>query len=326
MLSAPLRIGVAGAGHFGRYHALKAAAGPRAKLVGVHDPDTERARTVGWEAGAPDLDFLALLAACDAADRRRPRRGASRTRRRRAARRQARAGGEADRRHTGPGRRPRRPGSRAQPGASGRPSGAVLRRARRARRPHRCAALYRGHPHRAVQAAWHRRVGHPRPDDPRPRSGAVAGGQPDRACRCGRRGRRQRARGHRQRPHPLRQRRGGDDHRQPYRGAHRAAHAHLRPRRLHRRGFRQPPAHAWSRAIAAGRCLAWTASASRKSPGRTTTRSRQSMRRSSPRCWMARRWWWMPSAGRRALAAALAVADAMQAARRRMVASGLLPG
>ena len=61
-----LRIGVAGAGHFGRYHALKAAASPRASLVGVHDIDAERARTVGWEAGAPDLDFPALLEACDA--------------------------------------------------------------------------------------------------------------------------------------------------------------------------------------------------------------------------------------------------------------------
>jgi predicted dehydrogenase len=63
---APIRIGIAGAGHFGRYHALKVAASDRARLVGVHDIDTERARTVGWEAGAPDLDFSDLLAACDA--------------------------------------------------------------------------------------------------------------------------------------------------------------------------------------------------------------------------------------------------------------------
>jgi predicted dehydrogenase len=61
-----LRIGIAGAGHFGRYHALKVAESTRAELVGVHDPDTERAKTVGWEAGAPDLDFAGLLAACDA--------------------------------------------------------------------------------------------------------------------------------------------------------------------------------------------------------------------------------------------------------------------
>jgi len=66
MPSAPLRVGIAGAGHFGRYHALKVAAEPRAKLVGIHDIDIERARTVGWEAGAPEMDLGALLAACDA--------------------------------------------------------------------------------------------------------------------------------------------------------------------------------------------------------------------------------------------------------------------
>ena len=61
-----LRIGVAGAGHFGRYHALKVAASDRATLVGVHDLHDERAKTVGWEAGAPDLPFDALLASADA--------------------------------------------------------------------------------------------------------------------------------------------------------------------------------------------------------------------------------------------------------------------
>ncbi len=61
-----LRIGVAGAGHFGRYHALKVAASGRARLVGVYDPDTERAKTVGWEAGAPDMPLDALLAGIDA--------------------------------------------------------------------------------------------------------------------------------------------------------------------------------------------------------------------------------------------------------------------
>jgi predicted dehydrogenase len=35
-----LRIGIAGAGHFGRYHALKVAASPRARLAGIYDPDT----------------------------------------------------------------------------------------------------------------------------------------------------------------------------------------------------------------------------------------------------------------------------------------------
>ena len=66
MSSTRLRIGLAGAGHYGRYHALKVAASQRAQLVGVHDPDPERAKTVGWEAGAPDMDFASLLAACDA--------------------------------------------------------------------------------------------------------------------------------------------------------------------------------------------------------------------------------------------------------------------
>lgn len=66
MPSTRLRIGIAGAGHFGRYHALKVAEAGRAELVGVHDPDSERAKTVGWETGAPHLDFADLLAASDA--------------------------------------------------------------------------------------------------------------------------------------------------------------------------------------------------------------------------------------------------------------------
>ncbi len=62
-----LRIGIAGAGHFGRYHALKVATSPRAVLVGIHDPDAARADVVGREAGgAPALSFAALLDACDA--------------------------------------------------------------------------------------------------------------------------------------------------------------------------------------------------------------------------------------------------------------------
>jgi predicted dehydrogenase len=61
-----LRIGVAGVGHFGRYHALKVAASDRAVLSGVHDPDDERAKAIGWEAGALDLPFPDLLAASDA--------------------------------------------------------------------------------------------------------------------------------------------------------------------------------------------------------------------------------------------------------------------
>lgn len=62
-----LRIGIAGAGHFGRFHALKVAAGPRAELAGLFDPDTARAAAVGREAGgAPALPMAALLDACDA--------------------------------------------------------------------------------------------------------------------------------------------------------------------------------------------------------------------------------------------------------------------
>jgi predicted dehydrogenase len=66
MTSPRLRIGIAGAGHFGRYHALKVAASDRATLVGIADPDVERAKTVGWEAGAPDMALPDLLEACDA--------------------------------------------------------------------------------------------------------------------------------------------------------------------------------------------------------------------------------------------------------------------
>jgi len=61
-----LRIGLAGAGHFGRYHALKVAGSERAVLSGVFDPDAARAQAVAAEAGAPALDWDALLAASDA--------------------------------------------------------------------------------------------------------------------------------------------------------------------------------------------------------------------------------------------------------------------
>jgi predicted dehydrogenase len=64
---APLRIGVIGAGHFGRFHALKIAASPRAALAGIHDLDPDRAIRVAAEAGnAPTLPLDALLAAADA--------------------------------------------------------------------------------------------------------------------------------------------------------------------------------------------------------------------------------------------------------------------
>ncbi len=61
-----LRIGILGAGHFGRFHALKVKAAPRAVLVGVHDPDPARADAVGREAGAPALGLGKLIEAADA--------------------------------------------------------------------------------------------------------------------------------------------------------------------------------------------------------------------------------------------------------------------
>lgn len=61
-----LRIGVVGAGHFGRFHALKVAANPRARLAGITDPDTPRATAVSREVRAPALPLDALLAASDA--------------------------------------------------------------------------------------------------------------------------------------------------------------------------------------------------------------------------------------------------------------------
>ncbi len=52
-MSERLRVGLIGAGHFGRYHALKLAAAARAKLIGLADPNPERAKSVAWEAGCP---------------------------------------------------------------------------------------------------------------------------------------------------------------------------------------------------------------------------------------------------------------------------------
>jgi predicted dehydrogenase len=60
----PLRIGVLGTGHFGRFHALKLAA--RGLLAGLYDADPGRAAQVAAETGAPALAAEALLAACDA--------------------------------------------------------------------------------------------------------------------------------------------------------------------------------------------------------------------------------------------------------------------
>ncbi|TCH99901.1 Gfo/Idh/MocA family oxidoreductase [Roseococcus sp. SYP-B2431] len=60
------RIGVFGAGHFGRFHTLKLRAATGASLAGLHDADPARAAQVAMEAGCPALPAEALLAACDA--------------------------------------------------------------------------------------------------------------------------------------------------------------------------------------------------------------------------------------------------------------------
>jgi predicted dehydrogenase len=66
MVTEPLRIGVAGVGHFGRFHALKIAASDRAVAAGIFDPDAGRAKAVSAETGAPVLDLSGLMAASDA--------------------------------------------------------------------------------------------------------------------------------------------------------------------------------------------------------------------------------------------------------------------
>ncbi|MBV9813855.1 MAG: Gfo/Idh/MocA family oxidoreductase, partial [Acetobacteraceae bacterium] len=61
-----LRVGVVGAGHFGRFHAQKVAASPRSVLAGVHDLDGARAAAVARETRSRPLDWAALLDAADA--------------------------------------------------------------------------------------------------------------------------------------------------------------------------------------------------------------------------------------------------------------------
>lgn len=66
MPTGPLRVGVAGAGYFGRFHAQKIAAETRAVLSGISDRDPAHAAALAAELGAPVLDWPALLAASDA--------------------------------------------------------------------------------------------------------------------------------------------------------------------------------------------------------------------------------------------------------------------
>lgn len=64
---AGLKVGVAGAGVFGNYHAQKAAASVRTELVGIFDLDLERAAGVARPFGAKPFDnYDALLAEIDA--------------------------------------------------------------------------------------------------------------------------------------------------------------------------------------------------------------------------------------------------------------------
>jgi predicted dehydrogenase len=63
---AELKIGLIGAGHFGRFHALKIASSTRAALAGIFDPNAERAKAVAWEAGAPVKTLDDLLNEADA--------------------------------------------------------------------------------------------------------------------------------------------------------------------------------------------------------------------------------------------------------------------
>jgi predicted dehydrogenase len=62
-----LRVGVVGVGYFGRFHALKFARHPRARLVGLVDPDPARLVDVAAECGTEAYtDPAALLGAVEA--------------------------------------------------------------------------------------------------------------------------------------------------------------------------------------------------------------------------------------------------------------------
>ena len=61
-----LRLGILGAGHFGRFHALKAAKAPRLDFVGLHDADPARAAAVAAEAGCAPLSAEAVIDAAQA--------------------------------------------------------------------------------------------------------------------------------------------------------------------------------------------------------------------------------------------------------------------
>ncbi len=62
-----LRVGLAGCGHFGRFHALKSAASASESLIGVFDPDRKKAAALAAEARTRAFDDIDdLIAAVDA--------------------------------------------------------------------------------------------------------------------------------------------------------------------------------------------------------------------------------------------------------------------
>ncbi len=61
-----LNVGVAGCGHFGRFHALKVVNAARMRLVGVSDLDPGRAEALARETRTVALDWRELLARADA--------------------------------------------------------------------------------------------------------------------------------------------------------------------------------------------------------------------------------------------------------------------
>lgn len=65
-MSERLQVGLIGAGHFGRYHALKLSAAKRAAFIGLADPNPARAKEVAWEAGCPVLSVDEIMAQAQA--------------------------------------------------------------------------------------------------------------------------------------------------------------------------------------------------------------------------------------------------------------------
>ncbi|WP_298225093.1 Gfo/Idh/MocA family protein [Acidocella sp.] len=61
-----LQVGLIGAGHFGRYHALKLAGAVRARFIGLADPNPVRAKEVAWEAGCPVKSVEEILEQAEA--------------------------------------------------------------------------------------------------------------------------------------------------------------------------------------------------------------------------------------------------------------------